>query len=131
MLCDLASYVVVMSARWPKWVLEMMAYMIHIIRTSQEYEGVSWFIYNETYWRQAAVTKHVECTWSRVNPSIFTVCFTSKAKRDQRCEWCLSATHGSTECALAEGETNAPDRLRVVDPLMGVTQAPGRIRPSP
>ena len=49
----------------------MVAYMIHIIRTSQEYEGVSWFIYDEVYRRQAAVTKHVE--WSRVDPSIFTV----------------------------------------------------------
>ena len=106
-----------------------MAYMIHIIRSSQEYEGVSWFIYNEAYRRQAAVTKHVE--WSRVNPLIFTVCFTSKAKRGQRCEWCLSATHGSTECALAEGEANAPGRLRMAEPLMGATQVPGRIRPLP
>ena len=121
-----AVYVVVMSVRWPKRVPEMMAYMIHIIRTSQEYEEVSWFIYDEAYRRQAAVTKHVE--WSRVNPSIFTVCFTSKAKKGQRCEWCLSATHGSTECALAEGEANAPGRLRMVEPLMGATQAPGRIR---
>ena len=124
-----AVYVAVMSARWPKRVPEMMAYMIHIIKTSQEYEGVSWFIYDEAYRRQAAVTKHVE--WSRVNPSIFTVCFTSKAKRGQRCEWCLSATHGSSECALAEVEANTPGRPRTVEPLMGATQAPGRSRAPP
>ena len=55
-----------MSARWPKQVPEMMAYMMHIIRTSQEYEGLSWFIYDEAYRRQAAATKHVE--WSKINP---------------------------------------------------------------
>jgi len=97
-----AVYVAVMSARWPKQVPEMMAYMMHIIRTSQEYEGLSWFIYDEAYRRQAAATKHVE--WSKINPSIFTVCFTGKAKRGQRCEWCLSLTHSSVECTWAEGE---------------------------
>ena len=124
-----AVYVAVMSVRRPKPVQEMIAYMIHIIRTSQGYEGVSWFIYDEVYRRQVAVTKHVE--WSRVNPSIFMVCFTSKAKKGQRCEWYLSATHGSTECALADGEANAQDRLRMVEPLMGTTQAQERIRPLP
>jgi len=55
-----AVYVVMMSARWPKRVPEMMAYMIHIIRMSQEYEELLWFIYEEAYRRQAASTKHVE-----------------------------------------------------------------------
>ena len=34
-----AVFVTVVSARWPKRVPELMAYLIHIIRTNQEYEG--------------------------------------------------------------------------------------------
>ena len=56
-----AFCVAVLSARWPKGVLEMMVYMIRIIRTSQEYEGVSFHIQSDkAYARQVAVTKHME-----------------------------------------------------------------------
>ena len=55
-------------------------YMIHIIRTSQEYEGVSFHKQSDkAYARQVAITKHME--WLRANLSFFTVCFTLKAKR--------------------------------------------------
>ena len=94
--------------------------MVHIIRTNQEYEGLSWFVYNEAYRRQAAATGHME--WSKINPSIFTVCFTSKARRGQRCEWCLSASHCSEECMLAKGEMDAQSQPRVMESTAGATQ---------
>ena len=56
-----------------------------------------------------AATGHVE--WLKINPSIFTVCFTSKAKRGQRCELCLSSSHSSRECTWAEGEGDLQSRL--------------------
>ena len=62
-------YVVVVSGKWPEQVPQLMAYMIHIIKASQEYEGLAWFMYDEAYRRQAAATVHTE--WSKVNPSIF------------------------------------------------------------
>ena len=86
-------------------------------------------LYDEAYRRQAAATNHV--AWSKVNLSIFTIYFALKAKMGQRCEWCLSATHDSTECALAEGEANTPVRSRTVESLMGVTQVPERSRTPP
>ena len=52
--------------------------------------GIQRFLYDEAYRRQAAATGHTE--WSKVNPSIFTVCFTEKAKEGKRCDWCLSMT---------------------------------------
>jgi len=107
----------------------MMAYMIHIIRTNQEYKGLSWFIYDEAYRRQAVATKHVE--WSKINPSIFTVCFTGKAKREQRCEWCLSLTHGSAECTWAEGETDITGQLRAIESVVGVSQPASGGREAP
>ena len=102
-----------MSTKWPQWIPEMMAYMVQIIRASQEYEGLWWFVYDEAYRRQEATTGHVE--WSKINPSIFTVCFTSKAKSGQRCELCLSSSHSSGECTLAEGDVDLQSRLAALE----------------
>lgn len=125
-----AIYVAVMSAKWPQRVPEMMAYMIQIIRASQEYEGLWWFVYDEAYRRQAAATGHVE--WSKINPSIFTVCFTSKARRGQRCELCLSSSHGSGECILAGGDEDLRSQLMALESARGTaTQiTAGRMVPS-
>ena len=98
-----ALYAAVAAVKCPNRVPEMMAYMIQIIQASQEYEGLAWFAYDEAYRRQAAVTQHYE--WSRINPSIFSICFTGRAKRGQRCEWCLSASHSSGDCANGVSES--------------------------
>ena len=123
-----AIYVAVMSTKWPQRVPEMMAYMIQIIRASQEYEGLWWFVYDEAYRRQAAATGHVE--WSKINPSIFTVCFTSKAKKGQRCELCLSSSHSSRECTWAEGEGDLQGRLVALESARVMAQ-PGSSRMVP
>ena len=95
----------------------MMAYMINIIKASQEYEGLAWFLYDEAYCRQAAAAGHTE--WSKVNPSIFTVCFTAKAKGGKRCEWCLSLTHNSSECTRSEGEADWAVRMKAIEAGVG------------
>ena len=100
-----------------KCLAEMMAYMIQIIWASQEYEGLAWFAYDEAYRRQAAVTQHYE--WSRINPSIFSVCFTGRARRGQRCEWCLSASHSSGDCANGAGESEVSQRPRAIESAVG------------
>ena len=123
-----AIYVAVMSTKWPQRVPEMMAYMIQIIRASQEYEGLWWFVYDEAYRRQAAATGHVE--WSKINPSIFTVCFTSKAKKGQRCKLCLSSSHSSRECTWAEGEGDLQSRLVALESAR-VMARPGSSRTVP
>ena len=91
-----AAYVAMIASKCSNRVPEMMAYMIQIIRANQKYEGLAWFANDEAYRRQAAVTQHWE--WSRINPSIFAVYFTGKARRGKRCEQCLSASHSSGEC---------------------------------
>ena len=114
-----AMYLAMVSGRWPRPVPAMMAYMINIIKASQEYEGLAWFLYDEAYRRQAAATGHTE--WSKVNPSIFMVCFTAKAKRGKRCEWCLSLTHDSSEYTRSEGESVRAVRLTAMEEGVGVT----------
>ena len=85
----------------PNRVPEMMAYMIQIIRASQEYEGLAWFAYDEAYRRQAAITQHYE--WSRINPSIFSVCFTGRARRGQDVNGAsvLHTVQGTVQMGLA------------------------------
>ena len=114
------------AVKCPAQVPELMAYMIQIIRASQEYEGLAWFTYDEAYRRQAAVTQHRE--WSKINSLIFSVCFTDRARRGQRCEWCLSAAHGSGGCVNGGGESDMSQRLRAIESavMVGGGQPVGR-----
>ena len=60
-----------MVGKYPELVPELMAYMIHILKASREYEGLAWFMYDKAYRRQATVTGFAE--WLKSNLSIFTV----------------------------------------------------------
>ena len=55
-----ALYVGVMATKSPKQVPELMAYMISILRASQEYDGSAWETYDAAYRRQAAATGVVQ-----------------------------------------------------------------------
>ena len=74
-----AIIVGVMATKSPEMVPELMAYMISILQASQEYEGLAWATYEAAYHQQAAATGHKQ--WSKVNPSLYTVCFTGKARK--------------------------------------------------
>lgn len=114
-----AMYVAVLAGRYPERVPELMAYMIHIIKASQEYEGLAWFMYDEAYRRQAAATGFTE--WSKINPSIFTVCFNTKARSGVRCELCLTLGHDAAGCTRAEGEVDWTLRLRAMEAALGAS----------
>ena len=102
---------------WPEEVPELMAYMIHIIKASQEYEGLAWFMYDEAYRRQAAATGFTE--WLKINRSIFTVCFNSRAKSGVRCELCLTLRHDARGCTRTEREMDLALRLRTMEAALG------------
>ena len=80
----------------PDAVPGLMAYMVNVIRASQEYEGAAWVAYDAAFRRQAAATGQRD--WSKINTSLYTICFTGKARRSQRCDNCLSAAHKTAEC---------------------------------
>lgn len=122
-----ALYVSVMSNKSPQHIPELMAYMVSILRASQEYEGSAWTTYDAAYRRQAAATGHKE--WSKINPSLYTVCFTGKARKTTRCNLCLSAAHKTDDCHLTTDED--PDlavRVRAVE--SAVVAFSGRTRQS-
>ena len=109
-----ALYVSVMSAKDPGHVPELLAYMVNILRASQDYEGSAWTTYDAAYRRQAAATGHKK--WSQVNPSLYTVCFTGKARKTTRCDLCLSLAHKTEDCHLStDDDPDLSKRMRAVE----------------
>lgn len=57
--------------------------------------------------------------WLKINPSIFTVCFNSRARSGVRCELCLTLGHDAGGCPRMEGETDLALRLRTMEAALG------------
>ena len=93
-----AVHIGVMATKFPNMVPELMLYMISILRASQEYEGLAWATYDAAYHQQATATGHKQ--WSKLNSSLYTICFTGIARKASRCDLCLSTTHKTSECSL-------------------------------
>ena len=75
---------------------ELMAYQATIVKCSRDFEGLAWAQYDRAYRRQAAQTKDLR--WSRLNPTLFSLCFAGKARRNIACAHCLSDNHTSDAC---------------------------------
>ena len=91
-----ATYVAVMSQKNGGAVSELMAYMVSVIWAEEEYLEGAWVRYDAGYHQQAAVCWNT--TWSKVNPSLFSLCFAGKPQTLSRCDFCLSISHGFREC---------------------------------
>ena len=91
-----AGIVGVFSTQYAQVVPELMAYMATIVKCSRDFEGVAWAQYDGAYRRQMAQTKDLR--WSRLNPTLFSLCFAGKAKRNIVCSHCLSDNHVSDSC---------------------------------
>ena len=105
-----ASYVSVLGPHAPETIPELMAYMATIIRVSQDYQGLAWVRYDAGFRRQAALTGNR--LWSRVNSTLYTVCFTGNAQAAARCELCFGSTHSAKDCAL-QGDPDPEMQTRV------------------
>ena len=91
-----AGYVSVLSSKFPKAVPELMAYMATIVKCSKHFEGVAWAQYDRAFRKQMAQLKNLK--WSRLNPTLFSLCFAGKAKANAVCAYCLSDNHRSEAC---------------------------------
>ena len=102
-----------LSEKHPEVMPELMSYMVMIIRASEDYAGIAW-VYNAAYWRQAAANNNR--TWSRINPSLFSLCFMGKAQTAIHCDLCLAASHATKDCALAvEDDSGLSSRLKTME----------------
>jgi len=91
-----------------------MAYMAMIIRASQDHKAIAWVRYDVGFWRQAALTKNR--TWSQINSTLYSMCFTASFQRVARCELCLGTTHSAANYAL-QGEPmgEVKERMRTME----------------
>ena len=96
-----ASYVGVLSGISPEAVPELITYLVHMVRVSQDFGGMVWVNYDMAFRRQAATTGNRQ--WSRINPSLYSICFAGAARTSTRCDLCLSLTHETRDCALSGG----------------------------
>ena len=117
-----AVYTSVMASRNPEAVPELLAYLVCILRTSQDFGGLAWVNYDSAFRRQAAATGNRQ--WSRVNPSLYSICFAGVARASVRCDLCLSLNHRSKDCAMiAEADPDVGSRLKAVESaVLALTQ---------
>ena len=87
-----------MSIIHPQAVPELLAYLIFILRASQDFGGVSWVTYDAAFRCQAFITGNGQ--WSKVNPSLYSICFSGAALTGVHCKLCLSLSHPTRDCTL-------------------------------
>lgn len=73
----------------PEAILELMAYLVHIMWVSQDLGSLAWVNCDSAFHQQVTSTGNRQR--SRVNPSLYSKC----------CDLCLSLTHEVKDCALA------------------------------
>ena len=70
--------------------------MATIVKCSRDYQSVAWAQYDRGFRKQMAKLKDLR--WSRLNTTLFSLCFAGKAKRNTVCAWCLADSHDTESC---------------------------------
>ena len=109
-----AVYTSIMASKNPEMVPALLAYLVCILRTSQDFGELAWVNYDSAFRRQAAATGNRQ--WSHVNPSLYSICFAGVARSSVRCDLCLSLNHRSKDCAMvADSDPDVGSRLKAVE----------------
>ena len=111
-----ASLVGALATIHPDKVAELMAYQTTILNCYRDFEGAAWAQYDRAYRRQAALSK--DLNWSRINTTLYSLCFAGRAKRGQVCSHCLSNNHQSDACP------EAPAPRRATPPRQALGSSP-------
>ena len=101
----------VLSTRYPTEIPEFMAYQALIVKCSRDYEGIGWVLYDRAFRRQVAVTK--DLNWSRLIPTLHSLCLAGRAQRNKFCSACLSDNHAVEQC---------PEAWQMFPPVGGIGQ---------
>ena len=75
---------------------ELMLYQATIIKYVRDFHGPAWAQYDRAYRSQVAQTKDLR--WSRLNPTLYSLCFAGKAKHLVVSAHCLSDSHATDQC---------------------------------
>lgn len=103
-----ATFTSMMSCKCPETMPELQ---VSIMKASSEYSGLAWAQYDSAYRHQAANTGNR--SWSHINPSLYSVCFTGKANTVARCSLCASMDHTVKDCPFS----TKTDMERTLEPV--------------
>ena len=96
-----ASLVAVLVEKHVQYAPQFMAYLSTIVRSHRNFEGLGWVAYNIAYRCRAAMQK--DLNWSIIDPSLYNLLFTGRARATARCAHCLSQEHSADACPAANG----------------------------
>ena len=99
MLCAICSS---SQSDQPGRMTEMMAYQTIIVKASQRYRWPSWAIYDNTFRQEMVGTRGQSC--ARVDPSIYSLCFTEQAIGESWCGTCQTLDHTPQTCPARQAK---------------------------
>ena len=103
-VCAYAIYMACMAQQSPQFIPEMIAHLLTVVRTSEEYEGLYWRVYDTHFRINAEATNNK--SWSKVDHDLYSRVFTGRAKRRRNpCRTCDSLRHTTEQCPLKANET--------------------------
>ena len=94
-----ASYIGVLLETSLDAILELMAYLIHIMRVRQDFGGMAWVNYDMAF-QHHADNNHQQQTVVQNQPSLYSICFLGVAMTNRRCGLFLSLMHETQKCVL-------------------------------
>ena len=107
-----ATYVGVLAGMSLEAIPELMAYLVHMVRVSQDFGSLAWVNYDSAFHHQAASTRKRQTG----EPSLYSICFSGVARTSKRCDLCLSLTHEVKDCALAnESDHDVGSHLKAIE----------------
>ena len=113
MIPDLATwlqcfciYAAVIIEHEPDRTKSLLAYATIIAKASLKYSWPSWIVYDQNFRQEAADSGNKD--WAKVDPSIYTQCFTNAAiSIEGWCKFCQSVDHSSEMCPLKTPQSNS------------------------
>ena len=110
-----AIYAAIIIARAPERSQGLMAYMLNIAKASIKFQWPSWVVYDQNFRMEAANTPTMD--WSKVDPSIYSQCFSNMAKSAAGwCQMCYSIDHCTDNCMIKPRKrpppTDAPAAIK-------------------
>ena len=100
-----ATYMTVDSKKQPEWMPDILGYFILIIEANMEYGGEAWLGYDCRF-RQIAASDQKR-VWSQSDSTLWDLAFSGKAKANKCC-YCFSLTHSSSQCEWAPDLQSTP-----------------------
>ena len=120
-------YMAVVTSEAPDRTKSMLAYMALIAKCSLRYRWPSWAVYDLNFRQEAADTGLRD--WSRVDPSIYSICFTGASiSLENWCKRCNSIDHVTETCPH---NYKAPFISRKRESVFAQGGSPPKKRPAP